>query len=73
MRPSNARCLSRTKSAHYVNVSPRTFDALVRSGEVRPIQVPGHRRKIFDVPDLDAMVDRWKGAKPPADTQSSVA
>lgn len=54
------RGLLRTEAARYVGVSPRTFDALVAKGEFKPIPVPGHRRSIYDVGDLDSGIERWK-------------
>ncbi len=55
-------------SAH-LSVSVPTLRGLVRDGEIVPVRLPSSRRPgdvsrrlLFDVRDLDAVVDRWKNA-----------
>ena len=51
------RLISREAAAVYVNVSPTTFDAMVRDGTMpKPRRLSG-RRKAWDVRALDAAVD----------------
>jgi predicted DNA-binding transcriptional regulator AlpA len=51
------RLISREAAAAYVNVSPTTFDAMVKDGTMpKPRRLSG-RRKAWDVRALDAAVD----------------
>jgi predicted DNA-binding transcriptional regulator AlpA len=51
------RLISREAAAAYVNVSPTTFDAMVKAGTMpKPRRLSG-RRKAWDVRTLDAAVD----------------
>jgi predicted DNA-binding transcriptional regulator AlpA len=51
------RLIGREAAAAYVNVSPTTFDEMVRDGRMpRPKRLAG-RRKGWDVRALDAAVD----------------
>jgi predicted DNA-binding transcriptional regulator AlpA len=51
------RLISREVAAAYVNVSPTTFDAMVKDGTMpKPRRLSG-RRKAWDVRALDAAVD----------------
>ena len=61
------RLLRRTESAAYLSLSPSAFDILRTRGELRAVPVPALRREhellrvpLFDIADLDALVDRWK-------------
>jgi predicted DNA-binding transcriptional regulator AlpA len=51
------RLIRREAAAAYVNVSPTTFDEMVRDGRMpRPKRLAG-RRRAWDVRALDAAVD----------------
>jgi predicted DNA-binding transcriptional regulator AlpA len=51
------RLIARAAAAAYVNVSPTTFDAMVKDGTMpKPKRLSG-RRKAWDVRALDAAVD----------------
>jgi predicted DNA-binding transcriptional regulator AlpA len=51
------RLICREAAAAYVNVSPTTFDAMVKDGTMpKPRRLSG-RRKAWDVRALDAAVD----------------
>jgi predicted DNA-binding transcriptional regulator AlpA len=51
------RLISQEAAAAYVNVSPSTFDAMVKAGTMpKPRRLSG-RRKAWDVRALDAAVD----------------
>jgi predicted DNA-binding transcriptional regulator AlpA len=51
------RLISREAAAAYVNVSPTTFDAMVKGGTMpKPRRLSG-RRKAWDVRALDTAVD----------------
>ena len=56
------RLLTRQDSAKYLSISPRLLDEIVRRGEITPIKVPGARRKAFELPELDRLVDAWKNS-----------
>ena len=50
-------------------VSPWTLRGLVADGHLRPVRLPSlrhpgenGRRLLFDIRDLDAVVDRWKAS-----------
>ena len=52
------RLIAREAAAAYVNVSPNTFDKLVELGLMpKPRILPGCRRKLWDVRELDIAVD----------------
>ncbi len=52
------RLISRIAAAAYVNVSPTTFNEMVKEGTMpRPKRLSG-RRKAWDVCALDAAIDR---------------
>lgn len=51
------RLINREAAAAYVNVSPNTFDALVKAGTMPPpVKLTG-RRHAWDVRKLDAAID----------------
>jgi predicted DNA-binding transcriptional regulator AlpA len=51
------RLIGREAAAAYVNISPTTFDEMVKDGTMpRPKRLKG-RRKAWDVRSLDAAVD----------------
>jgi predicted DNA-binding transcriptional regulator AlpA len=51
------RLINREAAAAYVNVSPNTFDEMVRTGKMpKPKQLAG-RRQAWDVRALDISVD----------------
>jgi hypothetical protein len=56
------RLLTRQDAATYLSISPRLFDEIVARGDITPIKVPGARRKAFELPDLDRLVDAWKNS-----------
>jgi predicted DNA-binding transcriptional regulator AlpA len=51
------RLISRVAAAAYVNVSPTTFDEMVKDGRMPKPKRLGGRRKAWDVRALDAAVD----------------
>jgi predicted DNA-binding transcriptional regulator AlpA len=56
------RGLSRAQAAEYVGVSPNTFDQMVSEGTLpSAIDLPSHRRKIWDKLALDAVLNRLGG------------
>lgn len=63
-----ARLLNVTETRHYLGgISDATIRRLVARGELRPVRLPSvrrlgeaGRRLLFDVQDLDAVVERWK-------------
>jgi predicted DNA-binding transcriptional regulator AlpA len=52
------RLISREASAAYVNVSPTTFDEMVRDGRMPRPTVLSERRRAWDVRKLDAAIDQ---------------
>lgn len=55
------RCLSKAQAAAYIGVSPNTFARMVQSNEApRPIQI-SQRRLVWDVKQLDALIDSFSG------------
>jgi Helix-turn-helix domain len=70
-----ARLLNVTETCRYLgDISDATLRRLVARDELRPVRLPSvrrgtdrepgetGRRLLFDVTDLDAVVDRWKRA-----------
>lgn len=62
------RLLRRRQAAAYLSISPSVLDSLRARGELRVVPFPAVRRDgealrtpLFDVRDLDALIDRWKG------------
>jgi predicted DNA-binding transcriptional regulator AlpA len=51
------RLISREAAAAYVNVSPTTFDEMVKEGTMPKPRRLSRRRKAWDVRALDAAVD----------------
>jgi predicted DNA-binding transcriptional regulator AlpA len=52
------RLINREAAAAYVGVSPNTFDAMIDKGLMpKPRILPGCRRKVWDVRELDIAVD----------------
>jgi predicted DNA-binding transcriptional regulator AlpA len=51
------RLISREAAAAYVNVSPNTFDAMVKAGKMPGARKLTGRRHAWDVRSLDAAVD----------------
>jgi len=51
------RLISREAAAAYVNVSPTTFDEMVKNGTMPKSRRLSGRRKAWDVRALDAAVD----------------
>lgn len=64
------RLLDLKTAARYLGgISPWTVRGLVAKGDITPVRLPSvkhpgeaGRRLLFDVRDLDALVDRWKEA-----------
>jgi predicted DNA-binding transcriptional regulator AlpA len=52
------RLISREASAAYVNVSPATFDEMVRDGRMPRPRLLSERRRAWDVRELNAAVDQ---------------
>ena len=52
--------VNKENAAHYLSISTRLLDELVRSGEIRPIRVASVRRLAFDVSELKVLVQTWK-------------
>ena len=58
-----ARLLDITATAAYLSLSARFVRVLVGRGVLRPVRVG--RRLLFDVRDLDDVVERWKRESSP--------
>lgn len=59
------RALSRERAAEYVDVSPNTFDRMVKDG-LMPAPIAIYGRKIWDVRAIDTAFDALSGlADPP--------
>jgi predicted DNA-binding transcriptional regulator AlpA len=56
------RLISREASAAYVNVSPTTFDEMVRDGRMPRPKLLSERRRAWDVRELDAAIDQLPSA-----------
>jgi hypothetical protein len=61
------RLLRRLQAAAYLNISPSALDILRARRDVVAVRVPALRRQgeimrcpLFDVRDLDAVIERWK-------------
>lgn len=63
-KSSNAaetRILGRDETARYLGTTPRSVDRLVGKGVLRPVQIPGLHRTLFDKADLEQLIDSAKG------------
>lgn len=56
-RTLSPRLINRQAAAAYVNVSPTTFDVMVKDGSMPRPKLLGGRRKAWDVHSLDDAVD----------------
>lgn len=56
--PMQRRLFPKKEAAHYLGISIRSLEYLVRDGHI--LQVPLCGRKLYDKADLDALID---GAK----------
>jgi predicted DNA-binding transcriptional regulator AlpA len=55
------RCLSKSQAAAYIGVSVNTFSRMVQNNEApKPIQI-SQRRLVWDVKQLDALIDSFSG------------
>lgn len=61
-RASNprARCLDVAATAEFLGVTRRTVWRLVDKKTLRPIRLPGMRKVLFDVMDLEALIQEAK-------------
>jgi predicted DNA-binding transcriptional regulator AlpA len=66
------RLIGREAAAAYVNVSPTTFDEMVRDGRMPRPKRLGGRRKSWDVRALDAAVDGLEDCNNDNDTWDNV-
>ncbi len=66
------RLINREAAAAYVNVSPATFDEMVRNGRMPRPKRLGRRRKAWDVRALDAAVDALEECNNDNDTWDNV-
>jgi predicted DNA-binding transcriptional regulator AlpA len=68
------RLISREAAAAYVNLSPNTFDELVRTGKMPAPKLITGKRKAWDVRSLDLFVDNLPtaGETSPDDTWGDV-
>jgi predicted DNA-binding transcriptional regulator AlpA len=66
------RLIGREAAAAYVNVSPTTFDEMVRDGRMPRPKRLGGRRKAWDVRALDAAVDGLEDCSNDNDTWDNV-
>jgi predicted DNA-binding transcriptional regulator AlpA len=66
------RLVSRDAAAAYVDVSPTTFDEMVRDGRMPRPKRLGGRRKAWDVRALDAAVDALEDCNNDNDTWDNV-
>jgi predicted DNA-binding transcriptional regulator AlpA len=53
------RLISREAAAAYICVSPNTFDAMVKNGQMPRARLFGKRRRAWDVRQLDIAIDEW--------------
>lgn len=51
------RLISREAAAAYICVSPNTFDAMVKNGQMPRARLFGKRRRAWDVRQLDIAID----------------
>jgi hypothetical protein len=51
------RLINREAAAAYINVSPNTFDEMVKAGKMPRAKLLTDRRKAWDVRELDLYVD----------------
>lgn len=58
----NARLLDTEQAAAYLGVSTGTLRSMVAKGTLAAIRPPAMRRLLFDVRDLDVLVEQWKAA-----------
>ncbi len=56
----HGRLKDRQDSSGYLHISARTLDKLVTRGVLKPVRLPGCRRVLFDVGDLDRLIDAGK-------------
>lgn len=54
------RLLDTDQAAVYLGICPGTLRGLVARGLLAAIRPPGLRRLLFDVQDLDLLVEGWK-------------
>jgi predicted DNA-binding transcriptional regulator AlpA len=68
------RLINRDAAAAYVNVSPNTFDEMVKAGKMPQPKLLTGRRKAWDVRALDIYIDNLPtvGIAPEDDTWSDV-
>jgi predicted DNA-binding transcriptional regulator AlpA len=66
------RLISREGAAAYVNVSPTTFDEMVKDGRMPRPKRLGGRRKAWDVRALDTAVDALEDCDNDNDTWDNV-
>ena len=66
------RLVSRDAAAAYVDVSPTTFDEMVRDGRMPRPKRLGGRRKAWDVRALDAAVDALEDCNNDNDTWDNI-
>jgi excisionase family DNA binding protein len=56
------RLLDTDEAARYLGVCGGTVRSLIAKGKLTAIRPPGMRRLLFDVRDLDVLVEQWKRA-----------
>ncbi len=56
-----ARCLDVRATVEFLGVSRRAVWRLVDRGTLRPIRLPGLRKCLFDIMDLEALIQEGKG------------
>lgn len=54
------RALSRLRAAEYLDISPNTFDRMVKDG-LMPAPIAIYGRKVWDVRAIDAAIDILSG------------
>lgn len=58
--PPTRRGLSREEAAAYIDISPNTFDRMVKDGLMpKPVQI--YARKVWDVRAIDSAFDLLQG------------
>jgi len=58
---SPARCLDVAATAEFLCITPRSVWRLVAKGTLRPLHVPGLRKRLFDRHDLEDLIAELKG------------
>jgi hypothetical protein len=64
--------IGREAAANYLYMTTRSLDRLVDRGIFSPVHIPGVRRVLFDIKDLDELIDRGKHLKSPTLSEQAI-